>query len=75
MAKKTTPAQQEATNRYHREKMESISLRCPLGTKGPIMDHAKLMGEPMAQFILRACRETIERDRADIARRMKESRK
>lgn len=68
-------AQKNATIKYQKENLECLSLRYPKGTKKPIQEHAKLMGESMSVFILRAIRETIERDRAEIARRMKESRK
>lgn len=68
-------AQKNATIKYQKENLECLSLRYPKGTKKPIQEHAKLMGESMSVFILRAIRETMERDKAQITQMMKESRK
>lgn len=68
-------AQDKATRKYQREKMDSIAVRYPKGTKQPILDHIELTGESLAGFILRAINETIDRDKKRIAELMKEDRK
>lgn len=65
----------EAVDRYMKANYDQILVRDKKGFKAAVQDHAALTGESVNAFVLRAIRETIERDRADIARRMKESRK
>lgn len=68
-------AQKRATIKYQKENLEILPVKYPKGVKAEIQSHAKLTGESMAAFVLRACRETMERDKAQIAQMMKESRK
>lgn len=70
-------AHKRATIKYQVEKMDNITIRYAksLGVKEMVQKHAKLTGESMSAFILRACLETMERDKAQIAKMMKESRK
>lgn len=56
-------AQKLATAKYHATHMECIAVRYQKGVKDMIQDHAALTGESMAAFILRAVKETMQRDR------------
>ena len=68
-------ARKRATLKYQKENLECVSLRYPKGTRQEIQDHAALVGESMSAFILRAIRETMDRDKKRIAELMKEDRK
>ena len=72
-----TQASRRAVDKYQKANMEQIALRYQksLGFKDALQSHAKLTGESMAAFVLRACRETMERDKAQITQMMKDSRK
>lgn len=62
-----TEAQKKATIKYQKEHMDHLSIRYPRGTKAMIQEHAEKTGEKMSIFVLRAIRETIERDNARAA--------
>lgn len=59
-----TPSQLEASRKYHKEKLEEIKFRVPMGQKARILAHAKSRGESTNSFIYRAVNEAIERDKA-----------
>ena len=55
-------AQKRATKKYIDEKTESIYVRVPKGQKESIKKHAESTGESVNEFVVRAIRETMERD-------------
>lgn len=55
--------QQEAADRYLKEKVDTIALRIPKGKKAVIQAHAKAMGESVNGFINRAIDGQIEHDK------------
>lgn len=57
-----TDAQKRATAKWHKEKVEDIKFRVPLGQKAIIKAHADQQGESVNAFLLRAARETMARD-------------
>lgn len=57
-------AKKKAVERYH-SKFDSVQFRIPKGMKGKILQHAAIRGESMTQFILRAIRNQMERDKQD----------
>lgn len=61
-----TEAQLRASKKYH-EKLDNIQVRVPSGEKAAITEHAKGRGESLNGFVVRAIRETIERDKAQSA--------
>ena len=48
--------------KYIDEKTESIYVRVPKGQKESIKKHAESTGESVNEFVVRAIRETMERD-------------
>lgn len=58
-----TEAQRRATAKWHKEKVEEIKFRVPVGEKESIQSHAKEQGESTNAFIYRAVKEAIERDK------------
>lgn len=58
-----TEAQLRASKKYH-EKLDNIQVRVPNGEKDTITEHAKGRGESLNGFVVRAIRETMERDKA-----------
>ena len=58
-----TDAQKRATAKWHKEKVEDIKFRVPMGEKAVIKAHADQQGESVNAFLLRAARETMARDR------------
>lgn len=58
----TSNAQLRASRKYQQEKLEEIKFRVPKGSKAAIQAHAESRGESTNAFILRAVRETMERD-------------
>lgn len=60
-----TPAQNKATQKYQREKLEQINFRIRKGEKQKYVDAAAAMGLSMAQFFTRAADEKIERESAN----------
>ena len=58
----TTEAQLRAIKKYEQEKLDKKLLRLPKGELDLIRSHAEGHGESINGFILRAIRETIERD-------------
>lgn len=65
-------SRKRATMKYQKENFDPVMIRFPKGERDRAKDHAALMGESMAKFILRAIAETIERDRETIKTRMRE---
>ena len=55
-------AQKRAIKKYIDEKTESIYVRVPKGQKESIKKHAESTGESVNEFVVRAIRETMERD-------------
>ena len=49
-----SPQQQEAANKYLKEKVDQIVIRVPKGQKTVIQDHAEGCGESLNSFIIRA---------------------
>ena len=59
----TSEAQKRAIAKWQQEKVEEIKFRVPKGIKAVIKDHADECGESVNAFLLRAAKETIERDK------------
>lgn len=57
-----TEAKKKATAKWHKEKVEEIKFRVPMGRKDGIKAHAEYCGESVNAFLLRAVEETTERD-------------
>lgn len=57
-----TKAQKRAVEKYHSEKFDKIQLRVPKGEKALIVAHAQEHGESLTRFVVRAIKETMERD-------------
>ena len=57
-----TEAKKRATAKWHKEKVEEIKFRVPMGKKEVIKAHAERCGESVNAFLLRAAEETMERD-------------
>ena len=57
-------AKKQAIARYHK-KLDDIKIRAPKGFREEVAKHAKARGESKAAFIVRAIRETMERDNQD----------
>lgn len=62
-----TDAQRRARDKWLAEKVETINVRVPKGTKEVYKAHAESQGESVNAFLQRAATETIERDRAKAA--------
>ena len=58
-----TEAKKRATAKWHKEKVEEIKFRVPMGKKEVIKAHASYCGESVNAFLYRAAMETMERDR------------
>ena len=61
-----TQKQQEAADRYLREKVDEFKVRVPRGQKDVIRTHAEAHGESMNAFIVRAISEAMERDKEEL---------
>lgn len=59
-----TDAQRRARDKWLSEKVETINLRVPKGTKEIYKAHAENHGESLNAFLQRAAAEAIERDQA-----------
>lgn len=57
-----TPAQNKATQKYQKEKMEQINFRVKKGEKQKYIDAATAAGLSIAQFFTTAADEKIKRD-------------
>ena len=57
-----TEAQKRASKKYIENKLESLYTRVPKGEKEIIKEHAASQGESVNEFVLRAIKETMERD-------------
>ncbi|WP_066455056.1 hypothetical protein [Anaerotruncus rubiinfantis] len=55
----------KAQNKYISKTKDRFNLLLNKGQKAIIADHAKAHGESMTAFIIRAIRETMERDNQD----------
>lgn len=64
-------SRKRAIMKYQKENFDPVMIRFPKGERDRTKDHAALMGESMAKFILRAISETIERDRSRIRETLK----
>lgn len=60
--RKTSKAQQRATNKYIAKAYDRVNLTVRKGRKEEIKAHADKQGESMNSFIVRAIDEQIERD-------------
>ena len=58
-----TEAQRRASKKYIENNLERLNIRAPKGQRDVIREHATSMGESINEFVLRAIRETMERDR------------
>lgn len=56
--------QQACVNRYTKKNYDRINTIVPKGKKEEIKAHANAKGESVNAFIVRAIRETMERDNA-----------
>ena len=59
-----TDAQRRARDKWLSEKVETINIRVPKGTKEIYKAHAESRGESVNAFLQRAAKEAIERDQA-----------
>lgn len=57
-----TEAQNKATQKYQREKLEQINFRVRKGVKQKYIDAAEERGVSLAQFFLSAADEKIDRE-------------
>lgn len=57
-----TDAQRRARDKWLTEKVETINLRVPKGSKEIIKAHAEKLGESTNAFVYRTVMEAIERD-------------
>lgn len=55
-------AQQKAVNKYVKNNYDRINVTFPKGEKIKLQTHAKAKGESVNAFIIRAVKETMERD-------------
>lgn len=60
-----TEAQAKAAKKYLSESVEDIRIRVPKGEKAIIKTHADNQGESMNAFVVRAIKETMERESND----------
>ena len=58
-----TDAQRRARDKWLAEKVETINVRVPKGTKAIIKAHAEQQGESVNAFMLRAAEEAMARDK------------
>ena len=58
----TTDAQRRARDKWLSEKVETINLRVPKGSKKIIKSHAEKHGESTNAFVYRTVMEAIQRD-------------
>lgn len=56
--------QQEAADKYLKEKVDTIALRMPKGKKELVQAHAQACGESVNAFINRAISQAMEQDNA-----------
>lgn len=54
--------QKEYTMNYMKQNLDEIKFRVPKGQKELIRSHAENRGEKLTPFIIRAIKETMERD-------------
>lgn len=59
---KVSKAQQKAVNKYVKNNYDRINVTFPKGEKEALKDHATKQGESVNAFIVRAVKETIQRD-------------
>lgn len=57
--------QKEYTMHYMKENLDEIKFRVPKGQKDIIRSHAESRGEKLTPFIIRAIKETMERDNSN----------
>lgn len=60
-----TESQAKAAKKYLSESVEDIRIRVPKGEKAIIKAHADNQGESMNAFVVRAIKETMERESND----------
>lgn len=60
-----TEARRKASAKYLKESVEDIRIRVPKGEKAIIKAHADNQGESMNAFVVRAIKETMERESND----------
>ena len=58
----STDTQRRARDKWLAEKVETINLRVPKGSKEAIKAHAEKLGESTNAFVYRTVMEAIERD-------------
>lgn len=59
---KISKAQQTAVNKYVKKNYDRINVTFPKGQKDLLKAHASQRGESVNAFIVRAVKETLERD-------------
>lgn len=59
-----TEAQAKAAKKYLKESVEDIRIRVPKGDKSKVQEHAAIMKESTNAFVIRAIKETMERDKS-----------
>lgn len=57
-----TDARRKASAKYLKESVEDIRIRVPKGDKAKVQEHAASMEESTNAFVIRAIKETMERD-------------
>ena len=62
-AQRYTEAKKITNQRWDKENLDRISIALRKGTKDEIKDHAAAQGESMNEFIQRAIKETMQRDK------------
>ncbi|MGI6007687.1 MAG: ABC transporter ATP-binding protein [Ruminococcus sp.] len=60
--KKISKAQQKAVHKYVRNNYDRLEITVPKGRKSEIKAHAEAHGESVNAFVVRAVKETIERE-------------
>jgi len=58
----TSKAQHDAVTRYKQKNYDRLELRTQKGQREEIKAHAERIGESMNAFLLRAIKETMQRD-------------
>ena len=58
-------AQKKAVRKYKESNYDRIELSVPKGRKADLQEHAKVKGESLNGFVVRAIDETVKRDKGE----------
>lgn len=61
--RKNSAARIRANNKYNEKAYDRINIAIPKGNKAKIQEHATIMNESTNAFVIRAIKETMERDK------------